>query len=113
MWEDDGGFDGFRWHVVDDNKQNVIVYERIAKNGDCVIVVINFSPVRYDGYRFGANKGTYTARLSSDISGFSVEPKKYAAEKKPSHGFDYSLCLDIMPMSGLYLVKKNTKGRGK
>ena len=111
MWQRDDSLDGFRWHVVDDRNQNVIVYERSDLKGNIVLAVINFSPVEYKNYRFGADKGTYTVKLASDIGGFDREPKKYRAENVPSHGFTHSLVMDIKPMSGVYLVKKNY-GRG-
>lgn len=104
LWQCDGGFDGFRWHVVDDNTQNVIVYDRMNKKGTSVVAVINFSPVEYKNYRFGADKGTYTVKLSSYLGGFDCEKVKYRAEKIPSHGFDYSLVMDVKPMSGVYLT---------
>ena len=111
LWQRDDSMDGFRWHVVDDRNQNVIVYERSDLKGNIVLAVINFSPVEYKGYRFGADKGTYTVKLASDADGFNREPVKYRAEAVPSHGFDHSIVMDIKPMSGVYMVKKNY-GRG-
>ena len=107
MWQCDGGFDGFRWHVVDDSAQNVIVYERMDKKGNSVLAVINFSPVTYPNYRFGADRGTYTVKLSSSASGFDRGEVKYRAEKISAHGFTHSVVMDVQPMSGVYLVKKN------
>ena len=104
LWQCDGGFEGFKWHVVDDNTQNVIVYERMNRKGGSVIAVINFSPVEYKNYRFGADKGTYTVKLSSYLGGFDRECVKYRAEKVASHGFDYSIVMDVKPMSGVYLT---------
>ena len=104
LWQCDGGFEGFKWHVVDDNTQNVIVYERMNRKGGSVIAVINFSPVEYKNYRFGADKGTYTVKLSSYLGGFDCERVKYRAEKVASHGFDYSIVMDVKPMSGVYLT---------
>ena len=89
----------------------MIVYERSDLKGNIVLAVINFSPVEYKGYRFGADKGTYTVKLASDADGFNREPVKYRAEAVPSHGFDHSIVMDIKPMSGVYMVKKNY-GRG-
>lgn len=104
LWQCDGGFEGFKWHVVDDNTQNVIVYERMNRKGGSVIAVINFSPVEYKNYRFGADKGTYTVKLSSYLGGFDCECVKYRAERVASHGFDYSIVMDVKPMSGVYLT---------
>ena len=111
LWQRDDSMDGFRWHVVDDRNQNVIVYERSDLKGNIVLAAINFSPVEYKGDRFGADKGTYTVKLASDADGFNREPVKYRAEAVPSHGFDHSIVMDIKPMSGVYMVKKNY-GRG-
>ena len=111
LWQRDDSLCGFRWHVVDDRNQNVIVYERSDLKGNIVLAVINFSPVEYKGYRFGADKGTYTVKLASDADGFNREPVKYRAEAVLSHGFDHSIVMDIKPMSGVYMVKKNY-GRG-
>ena len=111
LWQRDDSLCGFRWHVVDDRNQNVIIYERSDLKGNIVLAVINFSPVEYKGYRFGADKGTYTVKLASDADGFNREPVKYRAEAVPSHGFDHSIVMDIKPMSGVYMVKKNY-GRG-
>ncbi|HCS94372.1 MAG TPA: 1,4-alpha-glucan branching enzyme [Clostridiales bacterium] len=111
LWQRDDSMDGFRWHVVDDRNQNVIVYERSDLKGNIVLAVINFSPVEYKGYRFGADKGTYTVKLASDADGFNREPVRYRAEAVPSHGFGHSIVMDIKPMSGVYMVKKNY-GRG-
>ena len=111
LWQRDDSLCGFRWHVVDDRNQNVIIYERSDLKGNIVLAVINFSPVEYKGYRFGADKGTYTVKLASDADGFNREPVKYRAESVPSHGFDHSIVMDIKPMSGVYMVKKNY-GRG-
>ena len=109
LWQCDGGFDGFRWHVVDDNTQNVIVYERMDKKGNSVLAVINFSPVAYRNYRFGADRGTYTVKLSSSAAGFDRSEVSYRAEKIPAHGFTHSVVMDVQPMSGVYLVKKNRR----
>ncbi len=106
MWEQDDTYDGFDWRVVDDNNQNVIVYERLDKKGNSVLVVINFSPVEYKDYRFGAKRGTYTTKIRSALNEVSFEEEKYRTEKVWSHGQEYSLKMDIKPMSGVYMVRK-------
>ncbi len=112
MWANDDTFDGFKWHVVDDNTQNVVAYERIDKSGNSVLAVINFSPCEYKNYRIGVNKGTYEVKLSSDLDGWSTESKKYRAERESAHGFTHSIVMDIKPMSGVYL-KKTYRGKRK
>ena len=106
MWEKDDTYDGYDWRVVDDCNQNVIIYERKDEKGNSVLVIINFSPVEYKGYRFGAKRGTYTTKLQSYLGGVSYEEEKYRTEKIASHGQEYSLTMDIKPMSGVYMVRK-------
>ena len=95
---------------MDDNRQNVIAYTRYDRKGNSVTAVINFSPVQYNNYRIGADKGTYTEALRSSLYGTECSGKRRRTTLVPSHGFDNSLVLNIEPMSGVYLVKKN---RGK
>lgn len=106
MWEIDDGFDGFKWNVVDDNRQNVVAYTRRDKKGNEVLAVINFSPVQYKNYRIGVDEGTYTVALASTLYGTKFKRKRYRAANEPSHGFEYSITLDIPPTSGTYLIKK-------
>lgn len=110
LWEIDDGFAGFRWNVVDDNRQNVIAYTRYDRKGNSVTAVINFSPVQYNNYRIGVDKGTYTEAIRSSLYGTECTGKKHRTTLVASHGFDRSIVLNIEPMSGVYLVKKS---RGK
>ena len=43
LWEQDFTSDGFRWLLPNEDDKNLIAFERIALNGDCVRVVISFS----------------------------------------------------------------------
>ena len=103
LWEVDYTWDGFQWIVPDDNQQNVIVFLRRDKAGNEVIAVCNFAPVRRSGYEFGVPRaGVYKELLNSDAAvygGSGVANKPLRAEKKPSHGFDYTLRVEIPPMA--------------
>ena len=107
LWDVEGGWDGFEWLVVDDNTQNVIIYQRKDSDGNKVIAIINFSDNRYIDYRFGVDEGTYTEVLHSHDKGWLKMNKRRRARKIPSHNKQYSLTLDIPPMSGIYLTGKN------
>ena len=43
LWEQDFTNDGFRWLLPDEGNKNLVAFERIALNGECVRVVITFS----------------------------------------------------------------------
>lgn len=50
LWEDDFSWGGFRWLQADDRDENVIAYTRYDRDGNPLIVCVNFSPVQRDGY---------------------------------------------------------------
>jgi len=107
LWEIEDNWAGFNWRVVDDHAQNVVVFERMDREGGKILCVFNFANCKWDGYRFGVEKGEYVSILSSDSDSFSLSSKKYKSEPIHSHGMNDSLVLNIPAMSGMYLVKKN------
>ena len=46
-----------RWRAANDAEKSVLVYERIAKNDQRVIVALNFAPVPRMNYRVGVQRG--------------------------------------------------------
>jgi 1,4-alpha-glucan branching enzyme len=109
LWDIENSFDGFKWNVVDDKNQNVVVFERLDRRGGTVLCVVNFSPVAYNNYRFGCGKGAYRTVLASDTAGFRVRGETYKTVKTPSHGFMDSLSLNIPGLAGIYLYKSAPK----
>jgi 1,4-alpha-glucan branching enzyme len=106
FWQIDDGWGGFAWRVVDDNSQNVLVFERSDLDGNRLLFVFNFAAAAWDNYRFGAAKGEYEVVLYSDVSGFNAKKKTYKTESVQSHGLSDSLVLDIPSMSGIYMIRK-------
>ncbi len=107
LWQVDYSWEGFNWISNDDNSQSIISFRRIDRSGEELIVVCNFVPVGRENYRIGVPKaGSYKRVLCSDDVkyGGKTEPRRagYKAEKKPMHGYDYSVDLDIPPMSVSY-----------
>ena len=66
LWQDDTSWSGFEWIEPNNKDHSIISYKRIDKKGREVIVVLNFTPVRRDGYLIGATKGTYEEIFNSD-----------------------------------------------
>ncbi|MBC7552392.1 MAG: 1,4-alpha-glucan branching protein GlgB, partial [Taibaiella sp.] len=59
--------DGFRWIDFKDAGNSVLSWQRIARNGDYVLVICNFTPVVRQNYRIGVpDRGTYTELLNTD-----------------------------------------------
>ncbi len=100
LWEIEDGWDGYEWLVADDNRQNVIAYERRDRKGNRIVIVINFSLSQWNDYRIGVEKGTFKRLLCTDVYGFKEGGASVKAEKVSSHGKEYSISLDIAPMSG-------------
>ena len=113
MYEQDCTYEGFKWIVVDDNVQNIVSFVRYAKNGDHTVVVVNFSPVRRDGYEMGVPTGkSYSAKLDSSLSKFGgnkIKSKSAKSTKGSMHGHDYHITLDIEPNSVMFLKCKENK----
>jgi 1,4-alpha-glucan branching enzyme len=111
MYAIERSFDGYEWLVVDDKSQNVSIYSRKDGKGNEVVVVLNFSNMEYKNYRFGVDEGVYTEALVSTATDWKKSRKRRTAKPIPSHKKNFSLTLDIPPMSGMYLTHKN-KQRG-
>ncbi len=119
FWENDQSWDGFEWINADDSDRSIISFvRRGAKKTDEVIVVCNFTPVKYKDYVVGVPRGgTYKPVFSSDsvqFGGKEREKNAVNAKKKPFMSMPYSITLDVEPMSAVYLRRtKNTKKGGK
>lgn len=107
FWEVDYSWEGFKWISHDDYSQSIISFRRINKNGDEIIAVCNFVPVERKNYSIGVPvSGSYKRIFCSDDVkyGGKTEQRKtgYKAVKEPMHGYDYSVSIDIPPMSVSY-----------
>ena len=107
LWEIDFSWEGFEWISNDDNAQSIIAFRRKNKAGEEILAVCNFVPVARENYRIGVpKKGSYRRVLCTDDIKFggntAISSGGYKAEEIPMHGHDYSLSLDIPPMSVSY-----------
>jgi len=107
FWEIDYSWEGFEWISNDDNAQSIIAFRRKDKNGKEIIAVCNFVPVSRSSYRIGVpSAGSYKRIFTTDDVkyGGKTEPMRAGikAEKKPMHGYDYSIELEIPALSVTY-----------
>lgn len=111
LWQLDCSFDGFKWIVVDDNRQNIVSFIRRAADGDYVICVVNFSPVERKKYVMGVPENKiYKAELTSALKKYGGEEERrpsFRAVGKPSHGYPYSVKLNIPANSVMFLSAEN------
>lgn len=100
MYEQDCDPAGFEWRVQDDADNSILAHERIALNGDKVLVVSNFTPVPRQGYTLGVPvEGVYELLLNTDDNKYwgSGADVKDVVETVPveSHGLEQSISLDF------------------
>ena len=71
LWEQDTDWRGFEWISHEDNRNNIIAFRRVAKDGSDIVVVVNFSPEEQQEYRIGVPiTGTYEEIFTSDKTEF-------------------------------------------
>lgn len=107
LWQLDCSQDGFKWIVVDDFKQNIISFIRKAANGEYVICVVNFSPVKRNKYVMGVPENLpYKTEIISSLKkygGGEARRPTFKATEKPSHGYPCSIKLNIPANTVMFL----------
>jgi len=106
FWENESGWDGFKWISHDDCDQSIIVFRRIDKSGEEIIAVCNFCPVTRKKYSIGVpREGSYKCVFSSDkliYGGSGTSLRTVKSKKKPMHGYEQSVEMTIPAMSVVY-----------
>ncbi len=109
FYEIEDSWEGFEWLAADDNDRNFIAYQRKDKQGNTVVVMINFSGSDYQGYRLGLPAGKYRLVLNTDSAryGGSGKMRKYIfyTQKAFSHGKEDSIEFDLPKLTCVYLKK--------
>ena len=110
LWENDSDWNGFRWHVVDDNNNNVFAFSRKDRSGKVVLVVSNFSNQVLKNYEIGVDTwGSYKIALNSDAKkydGIAVSNRNLKTINKEKNEFKYTLAVNIPPYATMYIEKK-------
>lgn len=109
LWQIDFAWEGFNWIVSDDCDNSVLVFRRIDENQNEIIAICNFTVVNRDKYRFGVpEEGEYEIVFNSDEKAYGgsgvLQKKVFKAEKKESHGLEYSIKMQIPGLSTVYLI---------
>ena len=100
---------GFEWLDCDDTEQSILSYMR-KSDDECIIVILNFTPVIRKKYRFGLpSAGKYEIIFNSDSSYYSgtnagshsiLHSEKIASMKHP-----HSASLTLPPLAGMVIKK--------
>jgi 1,4-alpha-glucan branching enzyme len=100
---DDVRAEGFEWIAADDRNHSVIAFLRRGPARPPVLVIANFTPEAWPGYRIGVpSGGAWTTLLCSDATrygGSGVVPADVIADERESHGRSHSIELTVPPMS--------------
>ncbi|MGO2048779.1 MAG: 1,4-alpha-glucan branching protein GlgB [Brachybacterium tyrofermentans] len=105
---------GFEWLIGDDADHNMLVFLRRDDTGDPVVVVLNFSPQPWHGYRIPLPEGgSWLEVLNSDApvyggSGIGNLGRVHA-EALPQHGRDHSVRLSVPPLGAVVLVPERLR----
>ena len=110
LWQQDGGWEGFEWHVVDDASHNVFAFSRKSADGQEVLVISNFSGENWEQYSIGFHdERSYKMALNSDAKKFGgqgIVNRNLKTKQQQCGEFPYTLQLTIPAFSTMYLEKK-------
>ena len=99
--------DGFAWIDCHDADQSVLSYVRKARDGQFVVVVLNFTPVPRHGYRIGLpHAGRYREIFNSDshfYGGGNIGNAELATEPMSWMGFQESVAIELPPLAVVVL----------
>ena len=114
LWEQDTDWRGFEWISHEDNRNNIIAFRRVAKDGSDIVVVVNFSPEEQQEYRIGVPiTGTYEEIFTSDkaeFGGSGITNGKVKTDSKPLHGQEQSINIKI-PRFGVLFFKGKARAK--
>jgi 1,4-alpha-glucan branching enzyme len=104
---------GFEWIDFSDAARSVITFVRRGKkDGDFLVVALNFTPVEWKGYRVGVPEmGNYRALFDSRVA--NPSRKAFRAEQVPQGECPCSVVIDLAPLGATVLKRKQATGRRK
>lgn len=105
---------GFRWLDHQNAAESILAMLRSdVQSGDEVVVVSSFTPVPRSRYRLGVPAaGQWRVALNTDSefywgSNFDVGGLSFMAEPTPWQGMDYSIVIDLPPLSTLFITQES------
>ncbi len=111
LYQIEDSWEGFEWLAPDDSDRNFVAYQRMDKDGERIVVMINFSGVDYKGYKLGLDKGKYQVIFNSDSVRYggtgTMRRTIFNTKKSHSHGKEYSITFDLPKLTCVYLKKIN------
>ena len=99
----------FRWLTADDASGSTLAFLRLADGARPVLVVTNFTPEVWTGYRFGVPEGGYWEEVlngdATEYGGSGVgNLGGVDAEEIAAHGYEWSVAVNVPPLATLVLA---------
>jgi 1,4-alpha-glucan branching enzyme len=114
LWEVDNKPEGFSWIDVDNRNENVVAFLRkTGDHGRELICLGNFSAITKKKYRLGLpREGEYRPVINTDAEVYcgsgNVSVDTLVAEKSQVREFEYSVSIDLPPLSTLWFEAPRT-----
>lgn len=114
LWQIDDSWEGFSWIDADNKDQSIVSYRRIAKDGQELLILINFTPVAREDFIMGVpNEGKYLEIFNSDHERFGgsgvINTGELKTQKFGAHGFENSIRFRVPPLAITVLKQKKQK----
>lgn len=108
LHEQDFVYQGFDWIDCHDSDQSIISYQRRARDGSVVLVILNFTPVLRQGYRIGVPAaGHYRELVNSDAECYGGSNQGNGiglqSEDQAWMGHAQSVLITLPPLAGVVL----------
>ncbi len=118
LYEQDDTWSGFQWIDPDNRDESILSFRRIARNGEEVIVVLNFTPVERRGQYIGVPlPGRYEEIFNSDASEFGgsnlCRHAPIESEPLPFREYEHSIKLDLATFGAVMLRRIPEPGKKK
>jgi len=110
LHEEDYSWEGFQWIDLHDYERSILSYARLSpRNGETILVILNFTPIVRHGYRLGVPEpGTYQELFNSDaeiFGGSNVVNDPRPSIDSPWHGYKQSIELTLPPLAAVFLKR--------
>ena len=111
LWNANEGEASFEWIDPDNNEESILSYRRIAKNGDELLVYLNFLPQKRENFLAAVSKrGTYEEVFNSDSLAFgglgNTNPGELISHRcKLARDYKNAVSITLPPMGAVVLKK--------
>jgi 1,4-alpha-glucan branching enzyme len=112
LHEVDADWSGFQWLDCNDAERSTLSFLRLAREAaECVVVIVNFTPVAREAYQVGVPApGYYRELLNSDAVTYGGSGRfpagPYVADMQTCQGQPYALTLTLPPLAAVFLKQQ-------